>query len=88
MYIIIKNDTQKAIVLAEKQMTSNYLGCHRHTLTSNIEKTNPWRREKETVYYTDEYYGSNKTGNKDSYSIKTAKKNREIPRNKDKNQYE
>lgn len=84
MYIIIKNDTQKAVVILETTNTAEYLGCHRHTLTNNITKTNPWHRENETIYFTTEYYGSNKTGNKDKFSVKIAKKNGEIPRNKDK----
>lgn len=84
MYIIIKNDTEKAIIMGEKQMTADYLNCHRHTLTNNLALTNPWRREKETVYYTTEVYNSNKKGNKDTMRVKQGKASGEIECNKPK----
>ncbi len=78
MYILIKKDTDEALLFEAKSDLAGYLGMHRNTISNKFSRTMCWEHEKGTVYTSSKVYRRNRSGNTDSKSMREAKLRGEI----------
>lgn len=78
MYILIKEDTNEALIFEAKSDLSSYLGMHRNTISNKFSKTMCWEHEKGTVYSSNKVYKRSRSGNTDTKNVREAKLRGEI----------
>ena len=76
-YTLINKTTNEATIVMDKLKLSSILGVHRHTITNRFKKSLYFETELYHVYKPKYYFPHVRGGNRDSMSVKIAKKNGE-----------